>query len=93
MSLIKNSAAHQKACLPAALASLNNGHNSDLRACCAGVKSSSRPLRPRSAAWRSSLIANLSNTALGCAPVVEVEARVVIGRCRVVSFGPVVALC
>jgi hypothetical protein len=57
------------------------------------VKSSSRPLRPRSAAWRSSLIANLSNTALGCAPVVEVEARVVIGRCRVVSFGPVVALC
>ncbi len=93
MPLMKSLAARQKVRLLAALASLNNGHSSDLRACCAGVKSSSRlsfvlarPLRPRSATWRSSLIANLSNTAPGRAPAIEVEARVVTGRCRVAAM-------
>ncbi len=43
MSLMKNSTARQKARLPVALASLNNGHKSNLRACCANVRSSSRP--------------------------------------------------
>jgi hypothetical protein len=64
-----------------ALASLNNGHNSDLRACCSSVRSSSmpnfvvaRPLRPQNAAWWSSFVVNLSNTALGHAPVAKVEA-------------------
>ncbi len=93
MLLMKSSVARQKARLPAALASLNNGHSSDLCACCAGVRSSSRPsfvparpLRPRSVAWWSSLVANLSNTTPGCALAIEVEARVVIGRCRVAAM-------
>ncbi len=93
MLLMKSSVARQKARLPTALASLNNDHSSNLRACCAGVRSSStpsfvpgRPLRPRSAAWRSSFVANLSNTAPGRAPAVEVEAHVVIGRYRVAAM-------
>ncbi len=59
------------------LASLNNNHSFDLRACCVGMRFLSRPnlvpvkpLRPRNVAWWSSLIANLSNTTLGCAFVV-----------------------
>ncbi len=74
MSLLKSSAARQKARLIVALASLNNGHNSDLRACCVGVRSSSRPslvparpLRPCSTTWQSSLIVNLSSTMSRCA--------------------------
>ncbi len=89
MPLMKSSVARQKARLPTALASLNNGHSSDLCAYCAGVKSSSRPsfvparpLHPRNAAWQSSLVANLSNTAPGRALAIEVEARIVTGRCR-----------
>ncbi len=61
--LMKNSATHQKARLLVALASLNNAHNSNLRACCTSVRSSSKPsfvpakpLRPRRATWRSSLL-------------------------------------
>ncbi len=64
MPLTKSLDAHQKARLLAALASLNNGYSSDLCACCVGVRSSSRPnlvparpLRPRSVAWWSSLVA------------------------------------
>jgi hypothetical protein len=60
------------------LASLNSGHNSDLRACCVGVRSSSRPnlvparpLHPCSVTWRSSLVANLSSTALRRALAIE----------------------
>jgi hypothetical protein len=43
-------------------------------------------LRPWSAAWQSSLIANLSNITLGRAPAVEVEAHVVTGRCCVAAM-------
>ncbi len=89
MSLMKSSAARQKVCLLTALASLNNGHSSDLHACCMGMRFSSRPsfvpikpLRPRSTAWRFSLVANLSSTAPERAIVVEVEARVVVGCYR-----------
>ncbi len=78
--------------LPAALASLNSGHSSDLRACCVGVRSSSRPnlvparpLRPRSATWWSSLVANLSNTAPGRVLAIEVEAHEVASRCHVAA--------
>jgi hypothetical protein len=77
---MKSLVACQKVHLLAALASLNNGHNFDLCACCAGVMSSlrpsfvsARPLRPQSVAWQSSFVANLSNTAPGRAPAVEVE--------------------
>ncbi len=80
---MKSLAARQKVHL---LAALNNDHSSDLRACCAGVKSLSRPcfvpvrpLRPRSAAWRSLFVVNLSNSAPGRAPTAEVEACVVAG--------------
>ncbi len=80
-------------CLPAALASLNNNHSSELCACCARMRSSSRPsfvsarpLRPRNAAWQSSLVANLSNTAPGRAPTVKVEARVITSYCRVAAM-------
>ncbi len=90
---MKSSVARQKAHLLAALASLNSGHSSDLHACCAGVRSSSRPsfvparpLHAQSAAWRSSLVENLSNTAPGCAPAVEVEACVVTGHYRVAAM-------
>ncbi len=83
---MKSSAVRQKARLPAALASLNNDHSSDLYAYCASVRSSSRPnfvpttpLHPQSMAWQSSLVTNLSSTAL----VVEVEARGVTGCYRV----------
>jgi len=89
---MKSSAARQNAHLHAALASLNNGHSSDLRACCVGVRSSSRPnlvpvrpLCPRSAAWQSSLIANLSSTAPRRALAVKVEACEVAGRYRVAA--------
>ncbi len=90
---MKSSTARQKARLLVAFASLNNGHSSDLRACCMGVRSSSRPsfvparpLRPRSAAWRFSLVTNLSNTAPGRTLAVEVEAHVIIGRCHVATM-------
>ncbi len=89
---MKSSAARQKAHLPTALASLNNGHNSDLRACCAGLKSLSRlsfvpikPLCPRSTTWRSSLVANLSSTVLGRAPTTKVEARTIASHCCMVA--------
>jgi hypothetical protein len=45
MSLMKSSIACQKARLLAALASLNNGHNSDLCAYCVDVKSSKQTKR------------------------------------------------
>ncbi len=90
---MKSSTARQKARLLATLASLNNGHSSDLRACCVGVRSLSkpsfvlaRPLRPRSATWRSSFVANLSNTTPGRVPVIKVEARVVTGHCRMAAM-------
>lgn len=83
----------KKACLFAALASLNNGHSSDLRACCVGMRFSSRPnlvpTRPlclHSAAWRSSLIANLSSTALRHAPIIGAEACVVASCCHVTAI-------
>ncbi len=92
MSSTRSSAACQNVRLPVALASLNNGHNSDFRACCVGVRSSSRPnlvlARPlclRSATLRSSLVANLSSTTLRRALAVEVEAHEVAGRCRVAA--------
>jgi hypothetical protein len=82
----------QKARLPVALASLNNGHISDLHVCCASVRSSSRPslvlvrpLCPHNAAWRSSLIANLNNIVPGRAPAIEAKARTVTGCYRVVA--------
>jgi hypothetical protein len=114
MSSTKSSATHQKARLPTTLASLNNGHNSDLRGCYVGVRSSSRPnlvpsrpnlvparpLRPHSAAWRSSLVANLSSTVPGRAPTAEAKARaiIVVATWRqwpwcTTSFGPTTALC
>ncbi len=43
MPLMKSSAMCQKARLPAALASLSNGHSSDLHACCVGMRFLSRP--------------------------------------------------
>jgi hypothetical protein len=88
--LTKSLAARQNARLPATLASLNSGHNSNLRTYCVGVRSSSRPnlvlakpLHPRSVAWRSSLVANLSSTTPGRALAVEVDAREIAGHCRV----------
>ncbi len=89
--LMKSSTTCQKAHLPVALASLNNSHSSNLRACYASVKSSSRPsfvparpLRPQSVAWRSLFVVNLSNIAPRCAPATEVEAHAVAGHCHVV---------
>ncbi len=91
MSLMKISVVRQEVRLLVALASLNNGHSSDLCACYAGVKFSSRPrsvlakpLRPQSAAWQSSLVANLNNIALGRTPTTKVEARTIAGRSHVV---------
>jgi hypothetical protein len=76
--------------VPAASASLNNDHNSDLHACCVSVRSSSRPnivpakpLCPQNATWWFSLVANLSNIVLGCAPAAKVDAHVVASLCRV----------
>jgi len=76
--------------LPAVLASLNNGHSSNLRAYCTGVSSSSKPsfvptkpLHPRSVAWQFSFIVNLSSTALRCALAAEVETHTVANRCHV----------
>jgi hypothetical protein len=96
---MKSSVGRQKAHLPAALASLNNGHSSNLRACNMGVKSSSRPnfvptrpLHLRSVAWRSSLVANLSNTVSRHTPIVEVEARIVTSRYHVVAMTLVCSL-
>ncbi len=96
---MKNSAARQKARLFATLASLNNDHSSDLRACYARVRSSSRPsfvvtkpLHPRSAAWRSSFVTNLNNTTPMHAPTVEVEACVVTVRCHVTAMTLVLSL-
>ncbi len=72
-----------------ALASSNNGHNSNLRACYAGVRSSSksslvlvRPLRFRNIAWRSSFVANLSNIASRHVPTVGAGACTVAGHCH-----------
>ncbi len=91
MSSTKSLAAPQNERLLVAFTSLNNGHNSDLRACCVGVRSSSRPnlvpvrpLRPHNATWQSSLVANLSSTALGRVLAIEVEAREVACCCRLV---------
>ncbi len=90
MLLMKSSAACQKACLLATLASLNNDHNSNLRARYAGVGFLCRPsfvparhLPLQSATIRFSFIANLSNTTPLRAPVVELEARVTVDRCCV----------
>jgi hypothetical protein len=81
------------------LASLNNGHNSDLHACCVGMKSSSKPnlvptkpLCARNTAWRSWLVTNLSSTALGRALAAEVEARTIVGRYRVSTMPLVCSL-
>jgi hypothetical protein len=41
---MKSLATRQKVRLLTAFASLNNGHNFDLRTCYAGVKSSSKPI-------------------------------------------------
>jgi hypothetical protein len=75
-----------------ALASLNSGHNFDVHACYMGMRSSSRPnlvharpLNLRSAAWRSLLVTNVSNTALRRAPVIRAEVLTVIGRYRVAT--------
>ncbi len=90
MSLTKNSTTHQKARLPATLASLNNGHIFNLRAYCVGVRSSSKsnlvhtkPLHPHNAFWRSLLVMNLSNTSPRHVPTTEGEARAVVGHCHV----------
>ncbi len=87
MLLMKSSAACQKACLLAALASLNNDHNSDLCARYAGIGFlcrrsfvPARHLPPQSAAIWFSFIANLSNTTPLRAPVAELEARVTVDR-------------
>ncbi len=60
-----------------------------------GVRSSSkpslvpaRPLRPRSVAWWSSLVANFNNTVLGQAFVVEAKARRVGASSRCGSGSP-----
>jgi hypothetical protein len=65
----KSSVVCQMVRLPAALASLNNGHSFDLRAYYVGMRSSSRPnlvparsLRLRNATWRSLFVANLNST-------------------------------
>jgi hypothetical protein len=92
MSLMKSSTTRQKARLPIALASLNNGHSSYLRACYAGVRSSSKPsfvsAKPLclwSTVWRSSLVTNLSNTTPRRVLTAEVEAHAVISRCHVAA--------
>ncbi len=84
MPLMKSSVTCQKARLPTTLASLNNDHNFNLCTCCVDVRSLSRPnfvfarpLCPHSAAWQSSFVANLSSTALGRMPAVEVEVRTI----------------
>ncbi len=89
---MKSSTARQDARMLAALASLNSGHSSDLRACYVGVRFSSKPnlvhvkpLRPRSTAWRSSFVVNLSSTAPGCMLAIKVEAHEVAGHCRVAA--------
>ncbi len=76
--------------LPTALASLNSGHNSDLCAYCVDVRSLSRPnmiptkpLHPRSTAWRSSFVANLNNITLGHMPIIKVEVCIIASRCCV----------
>jgi len=86
----KNTTVRQKACLPVAFTSLNNGHSSNLRAYCVGVRFSSRPnlglarpLRPCNAAWRSSFVVNLSSITLRHAPTIGAEAYTVTSRCRV----------
>jgi hypothetical protein len=91
MPLMKSLGRCRNVRLLATLASLNNDHNSKLRAYYAGMKSSSgpnfvraKPLHLRSAAWRSSIVMNLSNTTSRRVPIVEVEARTVVGRCCVV---------
>ncbi len=83
---MKSLIARQKTRLPAALASLNNGHSFDLRACCVGMRSLSmpnlvpiRPLHLRSATWWSSFVSNLSSTMPGRILAAEVEAHVVAG--------------
>ncbi|CAM6013900.1 unnamed protein product [Sphagnum balticum] len=88
---MNSSIAHQKACLPIALAYLNNGHSSELHTYYAGVGSSSRPslvstrpLRPCSTTWQSLFITNLNNTTFGCALAAGVEARTVANRYCVV---------
>ncbi len=76
----------------ATLASLNNGHNSNLHTYYASVRSSSRPsfvpakpLCPRSAAWQSSFITNLGTITLGCVSTAKVEAHVVTGSYRMAT--------
>jgi hypothetical protein len=89
---MKNLVVCQKARLLTTLASLNNDHNSDLRACCLGMRSLSRPnldpakpLRPHNTAWRSSFVANLSSTTSGHVHVVKVEACAIAGHCHVAT--------
>jgi hypothetical protein len=84
MPSTKSLAARQKACLLVALASLNNGHSSNLCACYVGVRSSSKPnlvhpkpLHPHSTAWWSSFITNLSSTVPGRVLSAEVEAHTI----------------
>ncbi|CAM6017495.1 unnamed protein product [Sphagnum balticum] len=44
-----------------------------------------RPLHPRSVAWRSSLITNLNNTTLRCVLTVEAKAHTVADHCHVAT--------
>ncbi len=67
-------------------------HNSDLCACCAGVKSSSKPslvpakpLHPRNVAWRSSLVANFNSTASRRVLATTAEACVIASCYRVAT--------
>ncbi len=90
---MKSLVARQKACLLAALASLNNNHSSNLHAYYTSMKSSSRPnlvptrpLRTCSMAWWSSHITNLSSIVTKHMPTTEVEARAVTGRYHVVTM-------
>lgn len=78
----ESSTTHQKVCLLAALASLNNGHNFNLHNYYVGMKSSSKPslvptkpLRSRSTTWQSSLVTNLSSIMLRCTPTAEAKAH------------------
>jgi hypothetical protein len=75
-----------------ALASLNNGHIFNLHACYAGVRSSFRPnlvlarsLHPRSLAWRSLFVANLSSTVSERMPIAKEKVHATACCCRVAA--------
>jgi hypothetical protein len=92
MSLMKNSTMRQKARLLVTLASLNNGHSSNLRAYCVGVRSSFKPnlvpikpFRPRNVAWWSLLVTNLNNTTPGRASAAGAKAHAVVSHYHVTT--------